>query len=239
MSDASIPPPPWAPARPTARREQPLTREAIVGTALAVLDRDGLDALSMRSVAAELDTGAAALYRHVANKDELLDLVFDRVIGELSVPDPEPERWTEQVKEVARVVRAGILRHRDIVRISMGRYPMGPNGLRFSERLLAIFRAGGLPDRTAIVASHLMFVVINGFSLEDTAPLGGTDASPDEASAMISGYIASLPPEQFPNLVAVAPVFTADDLDARFDLLLDFFVDGLAQRATAGARASS
>jgi TetR/AcrR family transcriptional regulator, tetracycline repressor protein len=234
VADAPIPSPPWAPARRSeaVRREQPLTREAIVETALAVLDRDGLDALSMRSVAAELKTGAAALYRHVANKDELLDLVFDHVIGEFEVPDPEPQRWAEQVKEVARAVRAGILRHRDIVRISMGRYPMGPNGLRLAERLLAIFRAGGLPDRTATVASHLMFVVINGFSLEDAGPVGGPGASPDEVNAMITDYIASLPPERFPNLVAVAPVFMLDDLDARFDLLLDLFVDGLARHAT-------
>ena len=158
--------------------------------------------------------------------------IFNRVIGEFEVPDPDPERWTEQLKDVARQVRAGILRHRDVVRISMGRFPMGPNGLRFAERLLAIFRAGGLPDRTAAVANHLIFVVINAFSLEDAAPPGGPDASPDESNAMITGYIASLPPDQFPNLVAVAPVFTLDDLDARFDLLLDLFVDGLAQRAS-------
>jgi AcrR family transcriptional regulator len=234
MTDVPVPTPPWAPA-PRAeapRREQPLTREAIVETALALLDRDGLDALSMRRVATELDTGAAALYRHVANKDELLDLLFDRVSGEFEVPDPDPERWTEQVKDVARQVRAGILRHRDIVRVSMGRFPMGPNGLRLAERLLAIFRAGGLSDRTAAVANHLLFVVINAFSLEDTAPVGGPDASPDRTAEMITGYLASLPAEHFPNLVAVAPVLMADDLDARFNLLLDLFVDGLAQRAS-------
>jgi Tetracyclin repressor-like, C-terminal domain len=114
-----------------------------------------------------------------------------------------------------------------VVRISMGRFPMGPNGLRFAERLLAIFRAGGLPDRTALVASHLIFVVINAFALEDIAPGTVTGTPPDEFSAMITGYVASLPAEQFPNLVAVAPAFAADDLDARFELLLDLFVDGL------------
>jgi AcrR family transcriptional regulator len=233
MSEA-IPPPPWAPQRraESPRREHPLTRDAIVETALALLDRDGLDALSMRRVAAELDTGAAALYRHVANKDELLDLLFDRVIGELEVPPPDPAAWTEQLKDVARDVRAGILRHRDIVRVSMGRFPIGPNGLRFAERLLAILRAGGLPDRTAASAMHLITVVINAFSLEDAAPLGGPDASPDEVAGMITDYLTSLPPDRFPNLIAVAPELTAGDLDERFDLLLDLFVDGLARRAT-------
>jgi AcrR family transcriptional regulator len=231
--ESAIPAPPWAPARrsPQPPRRPPLTREQIVETALQVLDSEGLDALSMRRVAAELDTGAAALYRHVSGKDELLDLLFDRVAGEFEVPPPDPERWTEQLKEVARQMRAGILRHRDIVRISMGRFPMGPNGLRLTERLVAIMRAGGLPDRTAATAAHLITIVINAFSLEDTEPLGGKEASQEEVAAMITGYIASLPPEQFPNLVAVAPEFAADDLDARFELLLDFFVEGLARRA--------
>jgi AcrR family transcriptional regulator len=230
---AGVPAPPWAPAGRTARapRRAPLTREQIVETALAVLDREGLDALSMRRLATELDTGAAALYRHVSGKDELLDLLLDRVIGELEVPDPDPARWTEQVKEVARDVRAGILRHRDVVRVSMGRFPMGPNGLRFIERLLAVLRAGGLSDRTAATASHLITVVINAFALEDAAPLGGAEASEEEVAAMITGYVASLPPERFPNLVAIAPQFAADDLDTRFELLLDFFVEGLARRA--------
>ena len=167
----------------------------------------------------------------MSGKDELLDLLLDRVIGELEVPDPDPARWTEQVKEVARDVRAGILRHRDVVRVSMGRFPMGPNGLRFIERLLAVLRAGGLSDRTAATASHLITVVINAFALEDTAPLGGAEASEEEVAAMITGYVASLPRERFPNLVAIAPQFAADDLDTRFELLLDFFVEGLARRA--------
>lgn len=168
-------------------------------TALALLDRDGLDALSMRRVAAELDTGAGALYRHVAGKDELLDLVLYRVIGEFRVPPPDPVRWTEQLKEVAHQVRAGMREHRDIVRVSMGRFPMGPNGLRFAEGLLAIMRSGGLPDRTAAVSTHLLTIVINAFSLEDASPIGGPDASPEEANAMIVGYLSSLPVEQFPS----------------------------------------
>jgi AcrR family transcriptional regulator len=232
---APIPPPPWARTRRAAPpRRAPITRDAIVETALGVLDREGLDALSMRRVAAEMGTGAAALYRHVANKDELLDLLLDRVIGEIEPPPPpDPERWTEQLKDVARAVRAGMLRHRDVVRVSMGRFPAGPNGLRFAEGMLAILRAGGLPDRTAATASHLSSVIVNAFALEDVAPLGGAEATPEEVGAMIGGYLASLPADRFPNLIAVASDLGADDLDTRFELLLDIFVDGLAKRATA------
>ena len=70
-----------------------------------MLDADGLELLSMRHVARTLNTTAAALYWHVGSKDGLLDLIFDRVIGEQPVPDPDPERWEEQVRDVARTMR--------------------------------------------------------------------------------------------------------------------------------------
>jgi AcrR family transcriptional regulator len=230
-----IPPPPWqrTPRQPAPRRE-PITRDAIVETALRLLDRDGLDELSMRRIADELDTGPASLYRHVGSKDGLLDLVFDRVIGEQEVPDPDPERWEEQVKEVARTMRATIARHPAIARISLGRVPTGPNALEYAERLLAILRAGGLSNELAVDALQLLMLVVNGFGLEEivefTSP-GEGDASAEEVVAMVREYFSSLPPERFPNLVAVAPEFTSVDMDARFELLLDFFVDGLAARA--------
>lgn len=240
---SEVAPPPWqrTPQRATRRRRDPITREAIVDTALRVLDRDGLDGLSMRAIAEELHTGAASLYWHVGSKDGLLDLLFDRVIGEQPVPDPEPERWEEQLKEVGRVQRATILRHRDIVRISMGRIPMGPNALRYSERVLAIVRAGGVPDELAAVGQHLLRTAVNGFTLEEAAPVAAEDAETDEqareetedAAKMVSDYISSLPVDRFPNLVALADQFAVVDPNVRFELLLELFVGGLASRAEA------
>ena len=134
-----LPAPPWAraPQRSPRRRRDPLTQEAIVDAALEVLDADGLDLLSMRHVARTLGTTAGALYWHVGSKDGLLDLMFDRVIGEQPVPDPDPERWQEQVKEVRGTMRATILGHRDVVRLSIGRIPLGPHALRYADRVVA------------------------------------------------------------------------------------------------------
>ena len=89
------------PARPAGARE-PISREAIVKAAVDLLDREGLAALSMRRLGDELGAGAASLYWHVGSKDGLLDLVLDEIIGEQQVPDPDPARWQEQLKEVAR-----------------------------------------------------------------------------------------------------------------------------------------
>jgi AcrR family transcriptional regulator len=239
MADSAVPPPPWQrhPSERGRRRgREPITQELIVETALRLLDRDGLDALSMRRVADELDTGPASLYWHVGSKDGLLDLIFDRVIGETEIPDPDPDHWQEQLKQVARGTRALILRHRDIVRISIGRIPMGPNALRVEERLLAILRAAGVPDQLAVTGQHLLYAIVNGFTLDETTELGVGDATPvdQEAGDLARDYIKSLPADQFPNLVAVADQFAFVDADARFELLIDLYVDGLAQRARAG-----
>ena len=237
-----LPPPPFqrAPRRDTRRRRDPLTQEAIVDAALAVLDAEGLDGLSMRRIAEELNTGPASLYWHVGSKDGLLDLVLDRIIGEQEIPDPEPGRWREQVKEVARTMRGTILRHRDVVRISIGRIPIGPSSLRYSERVLAIMRAGRVPDELAVLGHHLLIAVVNGFTIDETGEGGAPPADQppswsDDSARMVRDYIASLPADRFPNLVALADHYAISDADRRFELLLDLFVEGLAQRAEATA----
>ena len=231
--DADVPLPPWtrAPQRTPRRRRDPLTQEAIVDAALAMLDTAGLDLLSMRRVARSLGTTAGALYWHVGSKDGLLDLVFDRIIGEQPVPDPDPDRWSEQVKQVARTMRATILSHRDVVRLSIGRIPMGPNALRYSDRLVAILRAGGLSPRLAVSGHQLLMSIVNGFAIDETGEGGRppTELPPPDA-AMARDYLATLPADRFPHLAELADHF-ADDAGDRFELLLDLFVDGLAQRA--------
>lgn len=241
-NDPDIPPPPWqrAPDRPSRRRRDPISRDAIVTAAIGLLDREGLAALSMRRLAEELGTGAASLYWHVGSKDGLLDLVLDEVIGEGKVPDPDPGRWQEQLKQVARDQRAASLRHPWVVRVSIGRIPMGPNALRYSERILAILRAGGLPPHLAVQGYLLLIATVNGFTIDETGvddgpePTGALSLDPDalqQVANMARDYIASLPAAQFPNMTALADEFAFADPDERFELLIDIFVDGLARRA--------
>src|SRR5215210_560628 len=220
-NEPGLPPPPWqrVPERPKGRRRDPLTREGIVAAALKVLDEHGLAGFSMRRVADELDTGAASLYWHVGSKDGLLDLVIEEVIGEHEIPDPEPERWQEQLKEVARAMRRTILSHRDIVQVSIGRVPMGPNALRLSERVVAIMRAGGVPDRLAVQSYLLLISVVNGFTMDEAGyEQAEVETAPplEEAAEMVGGYLGSLPAEQFPNLTQVGRYFADADQNARF-----------------------
>jgi TetR/AcrR family tetracycline transcriptional repressor len=170
------------------------------------------------------------------------------------VPDPDGGHWQEQLKEVARTQRATILRHPYLVRISIGRIPMGPNALRYSERVLAILRAGGLPPRLAVQGYLLMISAVNGFTVDETgvedgAPQDGApqDAAPQDAAAgrpmdpasqqeaanMARDYIASLPAGQFPTMVSLADEFAFADDDERFEMLIGIFTEGLARRAAA------
>jgi AcrR family transcriptional regulator len=247
--DFRLPPSPFQrfPDRSASRRRrEPISREAIVAAAIQLLDKNGLAALSMRRLAEELGTGAASLYWHVANKDGLLDLVMDEVIGEGKVPDPDPEHWQEQVKQIARDQRAASLRHPWLVRVSIGRIPMGPNALRYTERILAILRAAGLPQQLAVQGYLLLIATVNGFTIDET----GVDDSAHPADSpaprdperlqqnadMARDYIASLPSALFPTMTDLADEFALADPDERFELLIDIFVDGLSRNAAQSGR---
>jgi AcrR family transcriptional regulator len=166
------PRPPWwrEPKKRTAR--QPLTREAIVDAAVRILDGEGADALTVRRLGKELDTGAATLYWHISGKDELCELVYDRLMGEVELPEPDPSRWEEQIKEFARQGYRVMLSHNDAVKLSIGKVPAGPNMLRMIEWLLGVLRGAGVPDHVAAYFGDLLGRYIDASVLEDTGPSG-------------------------------------------------------------------
>jgi AcrR family transcriptional regulator len=154
-------PPWWTPRKaPTPRRA--LSREAIVATALDVLRAEGMDAVSMRRVAADLGTGPASLYAHVTGKDELLDLLYDEVVGTIPLPVPDPARWQEQATQLWSDCRDALARAGDIARYSLGRVPMGPNALRLSELTMTLLRMGGVPDQAVAWAVDVVGHVRHG-----------------------------------------------------------------------------
>ena len=158
-------------------------------------------------------------------------MALDQALAELEVPQPDPGRWAGQLAEVARQMRAVIGRHRDIVPSSVGLLPGGGRALRCHERMLAIMRAGGLPDSQAVAGLYLLWVIVNGFSREETRTEDPERPGPD-LSSEVKRYFASLPGDRFPNLVAVADEFAKTDWDERFELLIMTFIDGLARQAT-------
>lgn len=197
--------------------------------ALAIVDRDGLDALTMRAVAQALGTGAASLYARVGSKDELLDMLVERVLGEVQLPDaPDPARWAEQLKAMAREVRRVWAEHRDLARASFARIPLSENALRGSEFVIAVMRAGGLSDRAIGLGSDLLALYIGAVAYEES--LQSEDWSPDGIAEFVSalrGYFEALPVDRFPNLVALAGALTDGGGEDRFEFGLEVLIRGL------------
>jgi AcrR family transcriptional regulator len=229
------PEPPWR-AAPTARPARtPITREAIVEAALRVLERDGMDAVSMRRVGEELGTGAASLYWHVRNKGELLQLVFEHVTQEVSLPPPDPARWREQLRELARETRSTLNRHRGVARISLGRVPAGPTLAQLSEWLFELLRPVGIPDRVIAYYGDLAGLYVGAYTFEESLGLAsptGEDLSPEEIVAMLREYLASLPEDAFPATRGAAELLFSGDADERFEFGIDLMILGLETYAS-------
>jgi AcrR family transcriptional regulator len=231
VSSAELPHPPWSSLRDKAPARTPLGRESITEAALRIVDAEGLDGLSMRRLADELGTGPASLYAHVSGKQELLQLLIDRVAGEFELPEPDAERWQEQVKDLARQMRAVLTAHRDLAGASLANIPTGPNAMRAIDGLLAILRAGRLPPQVAAYAADLLpqFVTIDAY--EGSLFERRMEREP-EYFEDLRQYFASLPAERFPNVAAlVDELMHGDEGDERFEFGLDVIVRGLASMA--------
>jgi AcrR family transcriptional regulator len=132
--------------RPQRRQKEQLSRERIVAEAIALLDEEGMEALSMRSLGQRLGAGATSLYRHVASKDELIELMVDEVYGELEVPEvTDPADWRQALVTAMHSLRATGLRHTWMMGVlgQVGLNYLGPNVVDVTSRGLAILTTAG------------------------------------------------------------------------------------------------
>jgi TetR/AcrR family tetracycline transcriptional repressor len=229
--EPEIPEPPWRAAPRERPARAPLTREAIVDAALRVLEREGAEGLSMRRVADELGTGPASLYWHVANKEELINLLVDRVASEIEVPPPDPARWQEQLKEWMLQAWRVFQRYPGVAGLTLGRIPVGPNLVRWTEWMLALLRGAGVPDRIAAYAGDLGGLYLGASAYEQGLPMSspaGEELTPDEVVRMIRGYFESMPADRFPNVHATLDELFSGGPDERFELGLEVIIRGLA-----------
>jgi len=219
------------------RKRQPLNQAQVVRAALVLLDEIGLDALTMRRLAEHLGVKAASLYRHVHNKGELLALLGDEISGEIPLTNGSGS-WPEQLTEMARNVRRGLLAHRDAARVLAQTPPVGPRRLKHIEAVLRTLRTAGLSDRdTARAAYHL-----NNFVTEfaaDEARFAAYMATPGTSRRKILSearrQFKSLPPHEYPTIVALADSLTEDAQDDLFQFGIDMCVLGIRALAKRGA----
>ncbi|MFB4297986.1 TetR/AcrR family transcriptional regulator [Actinomadura sp. NTSP31] len=172
------------PGRPRRGRPQ-LSREEIVGAAVRLLDAEGPDGFSMRRLAASISAGATSMYFYVANKDELLELAVDEILGEVEVPDVEAVGWREAAAGLARAFRTVLLRHSWVIAL-FGTHPaIGPNAMRVSDRTIALLTAAGLSGAEVAWASSLLTSHAIGYATSDAALDRATRAAGKSAADLM------------------------------------------------------
>jgi AcrR family transcriptional regulator len=209
-----------------------LSREALVRSAVALLDADGLDRLSMRRVAADLGVTAGALYWYVTTKDELLELALDDVLGEALAP-PAKGAWRDVLAAHASRLRRVLLRHPWALPL-MGRLPnIGPNALALADAALDVAARAGFAAPSAVVAA--LHDQVAGAVLAETG-LRHARATPPDADRLARYLTAAA--ERHPSVAAAIGEGTerdaAERAEERFVFSLDCLLDGLEARRRRG-----
>lgn len=223
-----------------AERKEQLSRERIVAEAVKLLDAEGLEALSMRTLGTRLGAGATSLYRHVASKDELIELVVDEVYAEVEIPEvTDPAGWRLAAHAAAHSLRQMGLRHVWSMAVlgQVGMTYLGPNVMRTTERGLRIYQAAGFSGQeanrvfssvtayvigeTAAEASWLSALARNGLDERDWMKILG----PAHEQVVADGYAAltevfQIPPDTNPR----------EAREENFVYGLDLILDGVQTR---------
>ena len=207
-------------------RRAPLTRDRVLRAAVAVADRGGIEALSMRKLGQELGVDAMALYRHVRDKDDLLDGVVEVVVGEIERPPPGGP-WKSALREHVMAARGVMLRHPWAPRILEERGTAGPAALAHIDAVLATLLAGGFSMDLSHHALHSLSSRIFGFH-QDLFDDSGRAPDPEAEARLIAMLAVS-----YPALADLAKAAShegglgACDDDVEFAFGLDLILDGL------------
>jgi AcrR family transcriptional regulator len=203
-----------------------LSRDRVLRAAVDLADHSGVEAVTMRRLGEELGFEAMSLYRHVANKDDLLDGMLDLVLAEWKLPDGE-EEWTEAIRMTARSVHDGLRRHPWAARLLTTGAGIRPARLRYMEYLLGVLRGAGFDADNTYHLYHLVDGHIFGFSLWEIAYT--TAASDTEAAATL---MRAVPWDEYPQLAEHRDQHMSDgghqEVSA-FEVGLDMILDGLQE----------
>ncbi|WP_439427968.1 TetR/AcrR family transcriptional regulator [Micromonospora sp. LA-10] len=214
-------------------RRAPLSRDRILRAAVALADESGIESLSMRNLAQDLGVVPMALYKHVANKDELVDGMIDVVVAEID--PPEAGDWKHAIRRRIVSARQVLLRHPWAPLAIESRSMATPAVLAYLDSTVGALRAGGFSTDLAHHVMHAMGSRVLGFSQE----LFDATRQAGRSGAAVPEPPADLPPEiaaRFPNLAAIAAAASHDDNSVvgpgcddqfEFEFALDLLLDGI------------
>ncbi len=223
---------PLTPPDRTATRRRPLSRDRVLRAAIRLADEGGLEAVSMRKVGRVLRVEAMSLYKHVANKDDILDGIADLVTADFEVPSGDVD-WKTAMRRGAISAHEVLLRHPWASSLVESRTNAGPARLRYLDAVIGALSAAGFEMPTVMRAVMALDSHTYGFVLQEVAWPFDAEKAPEAAATFERG----LPAGDYPNLATMAQmVATAPQgVPVDFEFGLDLILDGLERlRDTAG-----
>jgi AcrR family transcriptional regulator len=209
------------------RRSDGLDRERIVRTAIDLVDRGGLEELSMRRLASELGTGTATLYRHLPSREVILVEALDLILGEVGQRLRPSRRagWRGEIEGIAAALRTTVLHHPALTPLfASSRALNGPHALAGREHILSILQGAGLDAEQTVAAYLALIHYVVGFAFTEAGDLARAG---DPAPASVRHFYAGLDPGMLPATVALAARLADRDADREFAFGLRLLLDGL------------
>ncbi len=206
-------------------RRAPLTRERVLQAAMALADEAGIESLTMRRLGEELGVGPMALYRHVANKEDLVDAMVDVVFGEIGLP-PTDTDWKTAMRERAIGVREALFRHRWATGMLESRMNPGPATLQHHDAVIGCLRASGFDIAMAAHAYSLLDSYIYGFA----ATQKNLPFTPEDVGEMAQSMLQPFAAGAYPHLTEMLTDHIMQpgyDYADEFEYGLDVVIDGL------------
>jgi TetR/AcrR family tetracycline transcriptional repressor len=211
--------------RPSRSRRAPLSRKRILEAALRLVDRHGLEALTMRSLGTALGVEAMALYYHVPDKNALLDGLVELLVAGLAIPEPGTAEWTDVLRAIYRGFRARLKAHPNLLPVLTSKPLLTMEVLRMAEVQYATLRRAGFSPRSTLDAYRTLGPYVLGYVLTETQFILGRR----RASEYVPLF-SQLTPGEFPATLELMPYQARLDWDQQFDIGLDLIFTGLAAR---------
>jgi TetR/AcrR family tetracycline transcriptional repressor len=208
-----------------------LTRELVLAAARRIADAEGVDRLTMRRLAAELEVLPNALYTYVPDKEALLDALVDDLLAGIEPGEPAAGDWRDGLVRVMDSSRRLLLAHPQLVPVFLARPGLGPNAARLGEITFGLLRRGGLEGERAVEAFRVLLIYSLGFAAFQAQRL------PEDAgarSARAEAAFASLPEASFPEMRRLARHLAGPTTDRQFHTGLRWLLDGIARSGQTG-----
>jgi AcrR family transcriptional regulator len=220
---------------PRSRRERPakpaLTRAGIIATAVRLLRGEGLDRITMRRLAQELDTGPASLYVYLRNTAELHAAVFDELLGTVDLaPVRADGNWRERLIRVLTSYTNLMFEYPGLAQAALVARPNGPNYLALAEGLLALMSEGGVPPKQAAWGLDLLLLFATATAAEHTTRDRDSNAPGDEAAQ--AATVLNAAPDTYPHIAALGPDLLSGPGETRLAWGFHVLIDGTIHTRT-------